>query len=128
FLFVSVTLLTLNVLRLLLPFGRAGADRLLADLLLVPEPLLYAEQALERVTPGNPAFARMLPPLKRWGWVTIGLYLLATVVVLIVVGLTALGAAPTVLATTVAALVAHISDTLGAIGERDIVGFFWGLL
>jgi hypothetical protein len=128
FLFLTVTLVTINILRLLLPFGRAGADRLLADVLLVPEPLLYAEQAMERLSPGNRELARTLPPLKRWGTVTIALYLVAAAVVLLLAGLVVLYAMPTVLASTVAALVAHVSDALGSLGERDAVRFFGGLL
>jgi hypothetical protein len=89
---------------------------------------LYAEQALERLTPGNRAFARVLPPLKRWGWVTIGVYLWATAVILLVIGLTLLGAVPTVLATVLAALAVHVSDALGALGDRDWPAFAEGLL
>lgn len=128
FLFLTVLVLALNIVRLLLPFGRPGADRLLADLLLVPEPLLYAEQSLERLAPGNRTLARVLPPLKRWGWATIGVYLAATAVVLLVAGLTLLGAVPTVIATVLAALVVHVSDALAELGDRDAAGFAMGLL
>jgi hypothetical protein len=127
FLFLTVLALTLQIVRLLLPFGRPGADRLLADLLLVPEPLLYAEQSLERLAPGNRALARVLPPLKRWGWVSIGVYLAVTAVVVLVAGLTLLGAAPTVIATVLAALGLHVSDALGALRDRDMAGFATGL-
>lgn len=128
FLYLTVSLLALNALRLLLPFGRPGADRLLADLLLVPEPLRYAGQVLERWLPVRTGPARMLPPLKRWGWVAIWLYLLATAVVLAVVSLVVLRAAPTVVATILAALGAHISEAIGALGEREAVRFFGGLV
>jgi hypothetical protein len=127
FLFLTVLVLTLTIAWSLVPFGRPGADRLLADLLLVPEPLVYAEQAADRLIPGSRAFARVLPPLKRWGWVTIGVYLWAAAVGLLVIGLTLMGAVPTVVATVLAALVMHVSDALGALGDRDGVAFAEGL-
>ena len=55
------------MLRLLLPFGRPGADRLLADWLLVQHPLRYAEQGLDGTCPASPLRPGPLPPLKRWG-------------------------------------------------------------
>lgn len=127
FLFLAVTLIALNSVRLLLPFGRPGADRLLADLLLVPEPLAYAGQELARRLTSDPHSIRELPPLKRWGWVTISTYLAVTGVVLILLGLVVLRATPAVTATILSALVVHVSDTIGALGERDMVGFFGGL-
>lgn len=125
FLFVSATLLVLNGLRLLLPFGRPGADRMLADLLLVPEPLRYAEHALDRLLPRDRASA--LPPLKRWGRITIWAYLLVTVLVLAVVGLAVLRAAPIIVATTLMALVIHLADMTEALGARDVAGALGGL-
>lgn len=127
FLFLAATLLTLNMLRLLLPFGRPGADRLLADWLLVQHPLRYAEQALERHLPGLASSPRPLPPLKRWGRVTIGLYLLAVTVALAVVGLVVLRVTPTILATLLVALAAYLSGMAQALGERDVVRFVGSL-
>jgi putative peptide zinc metalloprotease protein len=128
FLFLAVALLTLNMLRLLLPFGRPGADRLLADWLLVQRPLHYAERALGRYLPGDADdSASALPPLKRWGWVTIGLYLLAAGVVLVVVGLVILRTVPPLVVTALVALVAYLSGMLAAIGERDVLGFLASL-
>ena len=125
FLHLTVTLLTLNMLRLLLPFGRAGTIGCCPTCCWCRSRCSTPSRRSE-ADPGRPAFARVLPPLKRWGWVTIGLYLLATAVV-IVVGVSLLAAAPTVIATMLVALVIHISDTLGALGDRDVVGFFEGL-
>jgi hypothetical protein len=127
-LLLSVALLTLEMLRRLLPFGRGHGDRLLADLLLVPEPLRYAEQAFERFVPGPHPPAWPLPPLKRWGRVAIGMYLLAVAIVLLSVGLVILQTTPTIVATVVAALLAYLSSMLAAIGERDVVGFVGSLL
>jgi hypothetical protein len=128
FLFLAAALLTLNMLRLLLPFGRPGADRLLADWLLVQRPLRYAEQAVGRYLPGrddDPAGA--LPPLQRWGWITIGLYLLAAIVGLAVIGLVILRTTPTIVSTALVALMAYLSGMLAAIGERDVLGFLASL-
>jgi hypothetical protein len=122
FLFLTVALLTLTMVRLLLPFGRPGADRLLADLLLVPEPLTYARQALARRVPKLGIETRALPPLKRWGEVTILLYLLAVAWVLLYVGLALLWVTPTVLTTAAAALRAYLGGMLAAVGERDVLG------
>jgi hypothetical protein len=128
FLFLAAALLTLNMLRLLLPFGRPGADRLLADWLLVQHPLRYAEQAVGQYLPGSADDASgALPPLKRWGWITIGVYLLAVAVVVVVVGLVILRTTPTIVATTLVALVAYLSGMLAAIGERDVLGFLASL-
>ena len=127
FLFLAAALLTLNMLRLLLPFGRPGADRLLADWLLVQHPLRYAEQALDRYLPGLAASPRPLPPLKRWGRVTIGAYLLAVALVLVVVGLVILRVTPTILATWWVALTAYLAGMAEALGERDVLGFLGSL-
>ena len=123
FLFLAAAFLTLNMLRLLLPFGRPGADRLLADWLLVQHPLRYAGHALNRRVPGLAVAPRPLPPLKRWGRVTIGLYLLAVTVVLAVVGLVVLRTTPTLVATLLLALTAYLSGMAQAVGERDGLGF-----
>jgi hypothetical protein len=127
FLFLAATLLTLNMLRLLLPFGRPGADRLLADWLLVQHPLRYAEQALERYVPGLAVASRPLPPLKRWGRVTIGVYLLVVTIILVLVGLVILRTTPTIVATVLVALAAYLSGMTEALGERDVVGFIGSL-
>ena len=126
-LFLAATLLVLNMLRLLLPFGRPGADRLLADWLLVQHPLRYAEQALDRFLPGFAASSRPLPPLKRRGHVTIGLYLTAVAVVLTLVGLVILRVVPTILATWWVALTAFLVGMAEALGERDVFGFVGAL-
>ncbi|MFN8635390.1 MAG: hypothetical protein U0893_16200 [Chloroflexota bacterium] len=121
FLFLTVALLTLHVLWKLLPFGRAGADRLLADLLLVSEPLAYAEQAISRYLPSS--MPRELPPLKPWGRLTIMVYLLASGLLLLYVGLALLWVTPPLLATTLAALRAYLGGMIEAVGERDALGF-----
>jgi putative peptide zinc metalloprotease protein len=100
FLFLSVALISCNVLRLLLPFGAPGADRLLADLLLVPHPLRYAGLALGRVVPGLSPSPADLPRLKRWGYIVLTAYLAVIALKLLFVGMALLWATPTVLATT----------------------------
>lgn len=127
FLFLAVALLTLTMLRLLLPFGRPGADRLLADWLLVPEPLRYAEAALERRLPGIARDTRPLPALKHWGHITIWLSLLAVIGLLLFAGVAILWAAPTVAATTLAALTAYLTGMVDAVGDRDAVRFLGSL-
>ena len=127
FLFLAVALLTLNMLRLLLPFGRPGADRLLADWLLVQHPLRYAEQAIGRYVPGLAESDHPLPPLKRWGQITIGVYLLASALMLVVVGLVILRTMPTIVATAWAALSAYLLGMAEALGERDAIMFLGSL-
>ena len=128
FLYLSVALITLNILRLLLPFGAPNADRLLADLLLVQHPLRYAEQALEGYLPGLSSSPRSLPPLKRWGYVAIGLYLAAVIVALAYVVLAFLWVTPTLVATTVDALLAYLGGMAEAVGARNAVGFIGSLV
>ena len=120
FLFLTVTLLTLNMLRLLLPVGRAHADRLLADGLLVQEPLGYVSQLAGTYLPGLGASS--LPPLKRWGYAALGLYLTAVTLLLIIVVLAVLWATPTLLATVWAAFQGHLTGLAAAIDERDVLG------
>jgi hypothetical protein len=68
-----------------------------------------------------------LPPLQRWGRVTIGLYLLAVTIVLVVVGLVVLRTTPTIVATLLVALVAYLTGMAAAVGERDVIGFVGAL-
>ncbi|MGE3267832.1 MAG: hypothetical protein AB7P40_03720 [Chloroflexota bacterium] len=119
FLFLAVTIVTLNVLRLLLPFGRPGADRLLADLLLVQQPLQYVEQAFGRCLPAFPTPAHEIPPLKRWGRITIGAYVGLALGVLLAGGLILIWALPTILASVVWATAAHLAAIPDAIVARD---------
>lgn len=123
FLFLPAVLLALNILRLLLPFGRPGADRLLADWLLVQTPLRYPSQAFERFLPGSPGPARPLPPLKTWGRAVIWGYLAAVAIVLAVVGLAMLRVTPTLLATFWYALTVYLTGMFEALGARDAIGF-----
>ncbi|MCC7369176.1 MAG: hypothetical protein IT306_12175 [Chloroflexi bacterium] len=117
--YLSVALLTLNMLRLLAPFGRPEADRLLSDVLLVPHPLRYAGQWLGRLVPKLAGDGEPLPPLKPWGTATIVAFLVVSVLGVWQVGLAFLWATPTLLTTLAEAILAYLGSLFDAVGSRD---------
>jgi hypothetical protein len=128
FRYLTVALVTLNMVRLLLPFGRPDADRLLRDALLVDDPLRYAGATLARRIPGIVPAAPSLPALKRWGHLAIWLYLAVAALLVLMLGAAVLWATPTVLVTLRDALLAHLTALPEAIGERDVLGIVGGVI